>query len=114
MKKVLIVGIFIFMTKWNFMLSWAEHEKSFITSVQDCMWTIAQNLGKQAQNPDRFPAQFRKTVEYKLIYIGRVMGKGVFTVHVYADGESSDQCMHLSRLIGAFIVRLHYTFETSM
>ena len=29
MKKVLIVGIFIFMTKWNFMLSWAKHEKSF-------------------------------------------------------------------------------------
>ena len=29
MKKVLIIGIFIFMTKWNFMLSWVEHEKSF-------------------------------------------------------------------------------------
>ena len=24
MKKVLIVGIFIFMTKWNFMLRWVE------------------------------------------------------------------------------------------
>ena len=32
MKKVLIAGIFIFMTKWNFMLSWAEHDKSSITS----------------------------------------------------------------------------------
>ena len=29
MKKVLIVGSFIFMTKWNFMLSWVEHEKGF-------------------------------------------------------------------------------------
>ena len=29
MKKVLIVGIFTFMTKWNFMLSWVEHEKKF-------------------------------------------------------------------------------------
>ena len=36
MKKVLTVGIFIFMTKWNFMLSWVEHEKSFITSGPDC------------------------------------------------------------------------------
>ena len=32
MEKVLIVGFFIFMTKWNFMLSWVEHEKSFISS----------------------------------------------------------------------------------
>ena len=30
MKKVLIVGIFIFMTKWNFMLSWVEHEKKVL------------------------------------------------------------------------------------
>ena len=36
MKKVLIFGIFIFMTKWNFMLNWIEHEKSFITSGPGC------------------------------------------------------------------------------
>ena len=35
MKNVLIVGIFIFMTKWNFMLSWVEHEKSLMTSGPD-------------------------------------------------------------------------------
>ena len=35
MKKVLIVGIFIFMTKLNCMLSSVEHEKSFITSGSD-------------------------------------------------------------------------------
>ena len=31
MKKVLFLFL-IFMTKWNFMLSWVEHEKSLITS----------------------------------------------------------------------------------
>ena len=30
--KKFYFGIFIFMTKWNFMLGWVEHENSFITS----------------------------------------------------------------------------------
>ena len=34
-KKVLIIGMFIFMTKWNFMPNWVEYEKSFITSGPD-------------------------------------------------------------------------------
>ena len=42
MKKVLIVGIFIFMTKWNFMFSWVEHDKSFITSGLD--WFVPYHL----------------------------------------------------------------------
>ena len=28
----LFVSIQVFMSSWNFMLSWVEHEKSFITS----------------------------------------------------------------------------------
>ena len=32
MKMPTIVGIFIFISRENFMLSWVEHEKSFITS----------------------------------------------------------------------------------
>ena len=35
MKMPTIVGIFIFISKKNFMLSWVEHEKSFITSRPD-------------------------------------------------------------------------------
>ena len=41
MKKV-FWGIFILMTKWNFMLSWVEHEKSFITSKPGFLvWAFA-------------------------------------------------------------------------
>ena len=50
MKKVLIVGIFIFMTKWNFMLSWGEHEKSFITLGPASSVQIQSNLS--SSNPD--------------------------------------------------------------
>ena len=32
MKMPTLVGIFIFISKENFMLSWAEYEKGFITS----------------------------------------------------------------------------------
>ena len=35
MKMPTIVGIFIFISKENFMLSWVEHEKSFITLGPD-------------------------------------------------------------------------------
>ena len=35
MKMPTFVGIFIFISKENFMLSWVEHEKSFITSGLD-------------------------------------------------------------------------------
>ena len=35
MKMPTIVGIFIFISIENFMLSWIEHEKSFITSGPD-------------------------------------------------------------------------------
>ena len=38
MKMPTIVGIFIFISRENFMLSWVEHEKSFITSGPDCQW----------------------------------------------------------------------------
>ena len=31
-KKSLFVGILVSMSSWNFVLSWVEHEKSFITS----------------------------------------------------------------------------------
>ena len=40
-------GIFIFMTKWNFMLSWVEHEKTFISSGPVCivaLWSPALRL----------------------------------------------------------------------
>ena len=46
MKMPTVVGIFIFITRENFMLSSVEHEKSFITSgpgkkVESCLelWT---------------------------------------------------------------------------
>ena len=35
MKKPTVVGIFIFISRENFILSWVEHEKSFITSGPD-------------------------------------------------------------------------------
>ena len=35
MKIPTIVGIFIFISRENFMLSWVEHEKCFITSGPD-------------------------------------------------------------------------------
>ena len=35
MKMPTIVGIFIFISRENFMLSWVEHEKCFITSGPD-------------------------------------------------------------------------------
>ena len=34
-----IVGISTFMSRKNFILSWIEHEKSFITSWQDLFYT---------------------------------------------------------------------------
>ena len=51
-KQVLIVGIFIFLTKWNFMLSWVEHEKSFITSGPDfgSWWTLGRLIAKSFGN----------------------------------------------------------------
>ena len=36
-KMPTIVGIFIFMDRKIFMLSWVEHEKSFITSGPECI-----------------------------------------------------------------------------
>ena len=36
-KMPTIAGILIFMGRKNFMLSWVEHEKSFITSGPECM-----------------------------------------------------------------------------
>ena len=30
----LFVSVLVFMSSWNFLLSWVEHEKSFITSGQ--------------------------------------------------------------------------------
>ena len=40
MKMPTIVGIFIFISRENFMLSWVEHEKSFITSRPDLSFPI--------------------------------------------------------------------------
>ena len=34
-EKSLFFSILVFTSSWNFMLNWAEHEKSFITSGQD-------------------------------------------------------------------------------
>ena len=43
MKMPTIVGIFIFISRENFMLSWIEHEKSFITlGPRGCIRSIAQ------------------------------------------------------------------------
>ena len=37
-KMPTIVGILTFMNGKNFVLSWVEHEKSFITSGHDIIW----------------------------------------------------------------------------
>ena len=37
LETTLFVGILVFIRSWNFMLSWVEHEKSFITSGPDCI-----------------------------------------------------------------------------
>ena len=34
-ETYLLVSILVFMSSWKFMLSWVEHEKSFITSRPD-------------------------------------------------------------------------------
>ena len=36
----LFVGILVFMSSWNFMLSWVEHEKSFITFGPGFDWYV--------------------------------------------------------------------------
>ena len=38
------VGILVFMSSWNFVLSWVEHEKSFITS-----WPVVGTVDKQGK-----------------------------------------------------------------
>ena len=35
----LFVSILIFMSSWNFVLNWVEHEKSFITSFLEIVWS---------------------------------------------------------------------------
>ena len=40
MKMPTVVGIFIFISRENFMLSCVEHAKSFITSRPDCLFQI--------------------------------------------------------------------------
>ena len=42
----LFVGILVFMSGWNFVLSWVEHEKSFITSGPGHVWyEVAHKFG---------------------------------------------------------------------
>ena len=36
-KTPLFVSILVFMSSWNSMISWVEHEKSFITSGPVCL-----------------------------------------------------------------------------
>ena len=43
MKMPTIVGIFIFISRENFMLNWVEHEKSFITPGPEYMILYPQN-----------------------------------------------------------------------
>ena len=44
MKMPTIVGIFVFISRENFMLSWVEHEKSFITSESEISWYYKTHL----------------------------------------------------------------------
>ena len=48
MKMPTIVGIFIFISRENFMLNWVEHEKSFITSGPDqpAQWILFDRQGR--------------------------------------------------------------------
>ena len=43
----LFVGILVFKTSWNFVLSWVEHEKSFITSGPVLLTENTFRMGKQ-------------------------------------------------------------------
>ena len=43
MKMPTIVGIFIFISRENFMLSWVEHEKRLVTLMPGLYWTVNLN-----------------------------------------------------------------------
>ena len=38
------VGILVFMSSWNYVRTWVEHEKSFISSGQDVLYRIVPSL----------------------------------------------------------------------
>ena len=52
MKMPTIVGIFIFISKENFMLSWVEHEEGFIISGPELLTIHILKLEKYIQIPD--------------------------------------------------------------
>ena len=49
----LYFGIVIFMSNFNFMLSWAEHVKSFIQSEGCDFYNLEKLLTKQFIGPDK-------------------------------------------------------------
>ena len=65
-KMPTIVGILTFMSRINFMLSWNEHEKSFITSEPGDMFSHMRPLSCNVQDHENLIRLYTYTADLGL------------------------------------------------
>ena len=97
-----IVGILTFMSMINFMLSWGDHEKSFITS-RPGSWTLVSTGFCYLSHFCTFAAQASKQAATQWNYRTKFWSPS--SILVYAGGESSRETAQKRRLIWVLTAR---------